>query len=116
VKRRFRLRKSTDLQRVRRFGKSYAHPLLVLIALPNSQDLSRFAVSAGRSVGGAVARNRAKRMLRESLRPFLPVIANGWDVLLLARHPISHSRVEDTSLALQDLLMRANLFTSKHNG
>jgi ribonuclease P protein component len=109
VKRRFRLTKSTDFKRVRRFGKSYAHPLIVLIALSNDQNHSRFAVSAGRSLGSAVERNRAKRLLRECLRSTLPSIAPGWDILLLARRPLSQARLEDVSQALRALLNRADL-------
>jgi ribonuclease P protein component len=109
VKRRFRLTKSADILRVRRFGKSYAHPLVVLVALANKQDVSRFAVSAGRSIGNAVARNRAKRLLREGLRPFQSQIEPGWDIVLLARSPLSRSRLEDASTALSSLFARAKL-------
>jgi ribonuclease P protein component len=115
VKRRFRLTKSTDFKRVRRFGKSYAHPLIVLIALPNDQERSRVAVSAGRSLGIAVERNRAKRILRECIRPLLPVIAPGWDILLLARKPLSRARLADASLALKKLLSQANLIRVSQN-
>jgi ribonuclease P protein component len=109
VKRRFRLAKSTDFQRVRRLGKSYAHPLVVLIALPNDLDRSRFAVSAGRSLGNAVHRNRAKRLIRESLRALLVAVAPGWDVIFLARAPLSHASLEAVSKAVRDVLDRANL-------
>jgi len=81
MKRKFRLTRSTDFKRVRRFGKSYAHPLVVLISQPNELNISRFGISAGRSVGNAVHRNRAKRQIRESLRPLLPSIKSGWDVV-----------------------------------
>ena len=70
---------------MRRLGKSYAHPLVVLIVLANEKDRSQFAVSAGRSVGNAVERNRAKRLLRECIRPKIGQIAPGWDVVFIAR-------------------------------
>jgi ribonuclease P protein component len=109
LKRRFRLTRSTDFERVRRFGKSYAHPLIVLIALPNEMDISRFATAAGRSIGNAVQRNRAKRILRETVRPMIPSIASGWDIVLLARKPISKADFQDTEVALNNLLSQANL-------
>jgi ribonuclease P protein component len=99
-----------DFERVRRSGKSYAHPLIVLIALPNSLDTPRIGVSAGRSVGGAVQRNRAKRRIRAIVQPLIPKIQIGWDILLLARKPILQATYEELSKAIQTLLQRANLF------
>jgi ribonuclease P protein component len=71
VQRNFRLTRSEDFKRVRRDGKSYAHPLVVLIALNsenNEHSRVRVGVAAGKSVGTAVIRNRTKRLLREAMR------------------------------------------------
>ena len=110
VKRKFRLTRSTDFKRVRRFGKSYAHPLAVLVALPNEQEKPRLAVSAGRSLGGAVDRNRAKRLLREAIRPNLASIMPGWDCLFLARRPILAAPFPHITSAVTDLLRQARLW------
>lgn len=96
--------------RVRRFGRSYAHPLAVLIVLPSDHAHPRFAISAGRSVGSAVDRNRAKRLLRESLRPMLADILPGWDIVILARKPMNNASFQETTQAVQTLLNRARLF------
>jgi ribonuclease P protein component len=109
VKRKFRLNRSTDFKRVRQDGKSYAHPLIVLIALPNEIARLRIGVAAGRALGGAVERNRAKRWLREGVRPFLPSIHPGWDVVLLARKPLAKARFQDVQAALHILFKRAHL-------
>lgn len=115
MKRRFRLKRSSDFQRVRQFGKAYTHPLAVLIALPGEQEHSRFAVSAGRSIGTAVERNRAKRLLRESLRTIQREILPGWDIIILARQPIKSASFPETAQAVQALLSRAKLLkTSDH--
>jgi ribonuclease P protein component len=109
VKRRFRLTSTRDFLRVRRLGKSYAHPLLVLVALPNELGTSRFAVSAGRSVGNAVQRNRAKRLIRESVRPLIPRIKPGWDLLFLARQSLGEAEFLQAQKALIQLLQRSHL-------
>lgn len=109
MKRRFRLKKSTDFQRVRRAGKSYAHPLVVLIAYPNEGQATRFGVAAGRSLGGAVQRNRARRLLRAGLASLIPRVLPGWDVVLLARGPLLAVRAQEAQSAIQALLGRAKL-------
>jgi ribonuclease P protein component len=109
VNRNFRLASSADFKRVRRFGKSFAHPLVVLIALPNQLEQSRFAVAAGRSVGNAVERNRAKRLIRAALQTLIPSIKPGWDIVCLARHPLPKVKCQEVQSALTYLLKRAHL-------
>ena len=109
VRREFRLTRSTDFKRVRRFGKSFAHPLIVLVALPSESSETRIAVSAGRSVGGAVQRNRAKRLLREAIRPLLPGIPPGWNMVIISRHGLAEASFHETQTALRMLLRRARL-------
>jgi ribonuclease P protein component len=103
------LTSTTDFERVRRFGKSYAHPFVVLVVLPNEMDQSRFGISAGRSIGNAVQRNRAKRILRETVRPLIPAIATGWDLVILARKPMANARFDEIGAALTNLLTQARL-------
>jgi ribonuclease P protein component len=109
VKRTFRLTRSTDFERVRRLGKSYPHPLIVLVMARNESDQVRVAVSAGRSVGGAVERNRAKRILRASIEDFVPLLSGGWDIILLARKPLTKAGFWKTRSAMEALLKRAGL-------
>jgi ribonuclease P protein component len=109
VKRKYRLTRSTDFIRVRRLGKSYAHPFIVLVACPTPQPLLRFGIAAGRSVGKAVVRNRCKRMLRAALYPLLADISPGWDALLLARPGLNAVTVEDAHIVLKELLVRAKM-------
>jgi len=109
VKRRFRLTRSTDFQRVRQYGKSYAHPFLVLVVLSNREEISRIGVSAGRSVGKAVLRNRAKRRIRAALHRYAPLISPGWDLIFIARRPILDAAFPKVQAAMLTLLRRANL-------
>jgi len=114
VQRNFRLTRSEDFKRVRRDGKSYAHPLVVLIVQNNDQPRVRVGVAAGKAVGTAVYRNRTKRLLREAMRSLIPNIASGSDLILIARPALVSATLEDTRRALLNLLQRAKILTPQH--
>jgi ribonuclease P protein component len=114
VQRRFRLTRSEDFKRVRRSGKSYAHPLVVLIVQKSDQPRVRVGVAAGRTVGTAVIRNRTKRLLREAMRTLIPNIASGLDLILIARPGLATASLEDTRQALLNLLKRAQIVSPIH--
>ena len=116
MQRKFRLTRSEDFKRVRRSGKSYAHPLVVLIVQahdkrngPEDQPRVKVGVAAGRTVGTAVYRNRAKRLLREAMRSLLPEITPGLDLILIARPGLTSVSLEETRQALLTLLQRAQI-------
>ena len=109
MQRKFRLTRSEDFKRVRRSGKSYAHPLVVLIVQTHDQPRVKIGVAAGRTVGTAVTRNRAKRLLREAMRPLIPSIASSLDLILIARPGLVSATLEETRQALLNLLQRAQI-------
>ena len=109
MQRKFRLTRSEDFKRVRRSGKSYAHPLVVLIVQTNDQPRVKIGVAAGRTVGTAVHRNRAKRLLREAMRALLPSISSNLDLILIARPGLVTATLEETRQALLTLLERAKI-------
>jgi ribonuclease P protein component len=109
VKRKFRLSRSSDFLRVRRYGSSTAHPLFVLVVLPNDLELSRIGVVAGRQMGNAVRRNRAKRLMRAAMQLYFPRISPGWDLILIARRPLLEATFSQIENALSTLLHRKGL-------
>jgi ribonuclease P protein component len=109
VERRLRLRRSVDVRRTYDEGTSWAHPLLVLVARPNQLDTSRVAFVAGRRVGNAVARNRAKRLMREAARALYPRFDPGWDMVLVARRRILSMKTPQVESALASLARRAGI-------
>jgi len=109
VQRRFRLTRSDDMARVRRSGKSYADPLVVLVAQANGRAQVRVGVVAGRTVGVAVKRNRAKRLLRAAMETLIASVTPGWDLILIARAPLVSTDMFHAREALIGLLRRAEL-------
>jgi ribonuclease P protein component len=82
----------------------------VLIVDPNPEGGLRIGVSAGRSVGNAVLRNRAKRRLRAAIAGLLSTLVPGKDLILLARPAISNASYTEIQTALVQLIGRAGLF------
>jgi ribonuclease P protein component len=104
--RRYRLTGFSDFKRVRRTGKSHAHPLVVLVACRNDRPSSRIAVTAGKTVGTAVRRNRARRRLRAAMRGLLPHVADGWDLILIARPGVVEAAWPDVQRAVEAVMRR----------
>ena len=69
-------------------GTTKAHPLFTVRFVRTDLSTTRFGLSTGRRLGGAVVRNRARRRLREALRAMAPAFQPGWDVLIIARPAI----------------------------
>jgi ribonuclease P protein component len=79
------------------------------VAHSNEGGNSRVGVAAGRTVGNAVKRNRAKRLLRAAMRGLTTSMLPGWDLVLIARAPLAASDYFEVRQALLSLLRRAAL-------
>jgi len=87
-RRRGRLSRSGDFDRVYREGSSHANRYVVLYAFPRSGDderATRLGISVGRKVGGSVHRNKVKRALREAFWGLSDRVPDGHDFVLVAR-------------------------------
>ena len=107
--RRFRIKRPADFEQLRKSGRRWNHPLALLIVYQTNLPISRFAFSASKQVGNAVARNRAKRLLREAVRHHLTTISSGWDCLFVARAATAQATFLDVETAVVQLLNRANV-------
>ena len=108
-----RLRSKGDFERVRRSGARVSTPHFVLYHFareaPNdSEPRPRVGFAVGRRIGGAVVRNRVRRLLREAVRPLIPRLAAA-DIVIVARPPATGVGGAELGAALADAAARAGL-------
>ncbi len=112
IARPFRLREDADVRRVRARGTAHAYGALVARVLPNDLDppQNRYTVVAGKKCGGAVDRNRLKRLTREALRGFHPWLRPGHDIVFVVRgNVLEMPALIDAQIALTRIFAKSGL-------
>lgn len=95
--------RGTEIKRVLHEGQPVDGRRVILFLAPGSGG---FALVAGKKVGGAVQRNRARRILREAIRAVAPRGVEGHDIVLVARGAIRDARTQDLITEMTELLER----------
>jgi ribonuclease P protein component len=95
-----RLSRSGDFDRVFRAGHAHAGRELVLYVFPRAEEhgVPRLGLSVSRKVGGAVDRNRVKRVLREAFAVESHRLPPATDAVIIAR-PDARSLIDREGLA-----------------
>jgi ribonuclease P protein component len=98
----------------RRCGINAARRKASDAATETGASLVRVGFITSKKVGGAVQRNRARRLLRESMRSLAPLIESCWDIVVIARPAIAMPsvRMQDMREELLWLLNKAHLLKS----
>ncbi|MGH7233088.1 MAG: ribonuclease P protein component [Nitrospiraceae bacterium] len=105
------LRNSADIERVKQCGRRLPTPLFNLMSFQAGSHQTRVGIIVGRRFGGAVMRNRAKRIFRELTRQMAGRLVTGYDLLVFPRRgalALEHIRLRDAwtaALRQEGLLM-----------
>jgi ribonuclease P protein component len=81
----YRIRRAADFRRAYQRRSSAADDRIVVFGHPNELPYPRLGISASRRLGGAVVRNRWKRLLREAFRLTRAQLPEGIDLIVVPR-------------------------------
>jgi len=104
-----RLKRRSEFGRVYSKGRSYATDLIVVYILPGKREPTRIGFSVGGKLGGAVVRNRVRRVLQEAVRPFVPNMKSGYSVVVVARAKAGEASFASISVALTTAFARLGI-------
>jgi len=103
------LQKNYQFRTVYNRGKSVANKAIVLFVLKNGGQTNRFGVSVSKKIGNAVVRNRIRRRLKESYRLMEARLPVGFDIVALARVPVTEISFAELDSGLTRLLQKQGL-------
>ncbi len=107
------LRNKKDFSRIYNKGKSMGDRYIVLFFRKNNLDYSRKAFLASKKVGNSVSRNRARRLMKESVRLLGYELPRGYDYIFIARNTILGKSYQDVSRSVKSALKRSGVLNEK---
>ncbi|MDR1796078.1 MAG: ribonuclease P protein component [Clostridiales Family XIII bacterium] len=105
------LRNRKDFDRLYKRGRSISEKYIVLFAIPNALPMNRKAFLASKKVGGAVARNRARRLMKEGFRLMEKedALKSGFDILFIARNTITGKKRQEVEASMKRALAKGKV-------
>ena len=101
------LTKRAQYQKVYELGIARSNKFVMIKALVNNLEFSRYGFSVNKPLGKAVVRNRIKRLLKEIVRA--APIRSGWDIVFIARQGAVETDYHQFKKSVEKLLMQADL-------
>lgn len=103
------LKRNGDFVRAYKRGKSYVHPFVVLYINKNKMGHTRVGITASKKIGGAVQRNRARRIIRCALAQVMAEDTRPVDMVFVARGKTPHIKSTQLIPAMIKLFKEAGL-------
>lgn len=100
-----RLNQNKDFLRLYQRGAFCSLGSALLYAMPNGLSYNRLGITAGKKVGCAVKRNRAKRIIRAAYSACECDMPIGLDIVFVARHTLP----DESSLVLTEMLVKRGI-------
>ena len=107
-----KVKENRDFRRAYNRAKSYVGPFVIIYIMNNRNNGIRLGITAGKKIGKAVSRNRAKRVITAAFRECLPLIDGNLDFIIVARQRILTAKSTEVATAMMKLLKTANVLKS----
>jgi len=103
------LRRKSDFSLIYNKGKSVRESCIVIFVRKNGLLFNRIAFLASKKVGNSVKRNRARRLMKESYREIKEMLADGYDLIFIARNTICDLKCADVKKSMESAIRKAGV-------
>ncbi len=109
------LKKNREFQSVYRRGRSKANRYFVMLYIKNNLPYNRVGISVSKKVGNSIVRHRVVRVIREIMRLHWEDVAQGYDIVIVARTAAKDSEYDKFESAIIQLLKKHHLWKEISN-
>lgn len=100
---------NADFKRAYYKGKSFVSPSLITYVRKNRLNVTRIGITTSKKIGNAVHRNRARRIIRAAYTQLSESVAQGYDIVFVARGKTTQLKSTDILITLEKQLMQAGV-------
>ncbi len=109
MKNTFSIKLNRDFKRLYYKGGCIGSDIIVVYYKRNSHSCNRLGITVGKKIGGAVVRNRIKRLIRESYRLSEENMYLGYDIVIVARSKCAEADFKAVNGSLKRILKKTGI-------
>lgn len=113
MKKKYRIKKSEDFNKIIRKKKSFANRQFVIYYSENKENRHiRLGISVSKKLGKAHIRNKMKRYVRECINTRKKILKN-YDIILIVRQGAINSSFKEFDKSINHILTKTNMYRGK---
>lgn len=107
-----KLKLNSEFRRIYGRGKAFVNPAFVAYAFKGKTDNIRLGITVSKKIGGAVERNRAKRLLTAAFSEVAGELDSGYEFVLVARTRILNTKSNEIAFWLRKYFSQEGIIKS----